>query len=947
MVDRPRPFGSVRASAKTIYPLVAFFVGIVFCLLVLHLMRAEILDTIGAYVAGKSLWSKERKNAAQQLMQYAVSHDEADYRAFLNTIASPALQDHRSRLEPARPEPGVERASGHLAASEDSLEEAKAIAAFLHRYRRFDDVAQASVVWAEANRQIAELILLGDRLHEALSGKASTAERILAIQNELAATNRRLISLEEEFSRSLSEAVRRVNAVFQQLIYAGGGLLLAWGAFISLKVAKSLRSAEAAARESDERFRLLAEGVKDCAIFMLDPDGRVTSWGAGAEAIKGYRADEIIGQPFSRFYTREDIEHHAPQKALVAAAAHGRVEEEGWRVRKDGSRFWANVIITALYDEGGRLRGFAKVIRDVTERVLGEQRLRQFAAVFESTAEGVIITDADAKIIAVNKAFTIITGYSEQEVLRRNPRSFRSGRHGSDFYRNMWKSIREKGGWQGEIWDRRKNGEIYPKWLTISIIRNRVGQIINYIGVFSDLSQLKRSEEQLARLAHYDPLTGLPNRLLLNSRLPHALEQAKRHGWKAILFFLDLDRFKTVNDSLGHPAGDELLVAVAQRIRNLLRDEDTLARLGGDEFVILLENLNHYQAAAFAQRFLATLTEPFRLASGHEVFVSASIGISIFPDDARDSTQLVRNADAAMFQAKQSGRSTYRFYTEELTHSANQRLDLESRLRRALERKEFILHYQPQIDIATGRIIGVEALVRWQSPELGLIPPARFIPLAEETGFIVALGEWVLRSACSQTKAWLEQGLPPLTVAVNFSSLQFHRSDMAERIRTILDETGLPADRLELEITESATLERGEHAQTTLQALKALGVRLAIDDFGTGYSSLAYLKRFAFDTVKIDRSFVRDLCESQSDGKIVAAVIAMARNLRLTALAEGVESEEQLAFLRKLGCDTYQGYLFSRPRPAEEIAALLNGYRSKSSFSPEKASLTYAASLYE
>ncbi|HYE35971.1 sensor domain-containing protein [Methylocaldum sp.] len=1060
MVDGPRRLGSAHASAKKTYLVITLFVGIVLCLLMLDLIRAEILNSVRAYVVGESLWSKGQKDAVQHLIRYSASHAEADYQAFLNAIAIP-LGDRQARLELETPEPDLNRIYQGFAAGGNSPEDAKAMAVFFRRYHRIDHVARAIEIWAEADRRIAALLSLADSLHTALSWGSLTAEQVSDIQKGLTAANRHLALLEEEFSRTLGEAAHWANSITQQLIYLAVGLLLSLGTLVSLWVIKSMTRAETAARESDERFRLLVKSVKDYAIFMLDPDGRVTSWNSGAQAIKGYRAEEIIGQPFSRFYTPEDTEVDIPRKTLAAAVSQGRLEQEGWRVRKDGSRFWANAVLTALYDDGGRLRGFAKVMRDITERKhseerfrwaveaapnamilaredgrivlinaqaerlfgysrdelqgelierlvperfrvqhtlerlnfsalsqtrpmgagrnlcgcckdgrevpveitlnpfatsegtftlvsiiditerqLAEERLRQAATVFESTAEGVIITDADIKIIAVNKAFTTITGYSEQEVLGRNPRAFRSGRHHSDFYRDLWTSILESGSWQGEIWDRRKNGEVYPKWLTISVIRDEAGHVINYIGVFSDISQIKRSEEQLAHLAHYDPLTNLPNRLLLNSRLSHALEQAKRQNRKVVLLFLDLDRFKTINDSLGHPAGDELLVAAGRRIRHRLREADTLARLGGDEFVILLEHLNHCQAAAIAQHVLVALSEPFRLASGHEVFVSASIGISIFPDDAQDSTQLVRNADAAMYQAKESGRNTYHFYTEALTHSANQRLDLESRLRRALERKEFILHYQPQVDIATGRIIGVEALVRWQSPEMGLIPPAQFIPLAEETGLIIPLGEWVLRSACAQTKAWLEQGLPPLTVAVNFSSLQFRQSDTVERVRAILEETGLPAAQLELEITESATLEQGEHAQATLLALKALGVRLAIDDFGTGYSSLAYLKRFAFDTVKIDRSFVKDLSESRNDGEIAATVIAMARNLRLTALAEGVETEEQLAFLRDLGCDTYQGYFFSRPQPAEDMAVLLRTDENKASSSAGKCSLT-------
>jgi diguanylate cyclase (GGDEF)-like protein len=443
-------------------------------------------------------------------------------------------------------------------------------------------------------------------------------------------------------------------------------------------------------------------------------------------------------------------------------------------------------------------------------------------------------------------------------------------------------------------------------------------EITNYVGVFTDISQIKNAEDQLSHLAHHDALTDLPNRLLMQTLLKHALDRARREGHVLALLFLDLDRFKNINDSLGHAAGDELLQIAANRLSERMRDSDTVARLGGDEFVLLLEELNTPDDAAnVAQDIIELFKAPFRLTGGQEVYIGVSIGISIFPNDGDSAAQLIRNADSAMYQAKDAGRNTYRFYTEALTQHAEQRLHLEGRLRRALEKGEMLLHYQPLT--GDGRCKGVEALVRWQDPEEGMVSPMRFIPLAEETLLIVPLGEWILRTACSQMKSWLDAGLALQTMAVNLSPVQFQQPDFPQQLQAILTETGLSAAHLELEITEGAIMQRGQEAEAKLAALHGLGVRLAIDDFGTGYSSLAYLKRFPIHKLKIDQSFVRDILESTASMEITATIIAMARNLKLEVLAEGVETAAQLACLQDQNCGSFQGYLFSRPVAAEAI----------------------------
>lgn len=557
-------------------------------------------------------------------------------------------------------------------------------------------------------------------------------------------------------------------------------------------------------------------------------------------------------------------------------------------------------------------------------RVRTDTRLRQAATVFECTREGVIITDLDTRILTVNRAYTEITGYTEAEVKGRKPNLLRSGRQDPSFYQTMWASIQTSGHWQGELWNRRKSGEIYPQLLSISSVYDAFGQPSHYVGVMTDISRLKRSEAQLEHLVHYDPLTNLPNRRLVQSRLQHAIDRAERQHEHVGVLFLDLDRFKNVNDSLGHPVGDELLEALTGRLSARLREDDTLGRLGGDEFLILLENLQRPEdAGSVAQSLLQLLEEPFVLPSGPELYMGASIGISLYPEDGSSVTELIKHADVAMYQAKEQGRNTYRFYTPTLTQAANERLDLEARLRRALANDEFVLYYQPQFDSQGRTLIGCEALVRWFSPEDGMVSPDRFIPLAEETGLIVPLGDWVLRTACAQGRLWLDEGWAAFTIAVNLSGRQLQQRDLVSRVAAILELTGLPPERLKLELTESMIMLQGEQAATLLQALKSLGLRLSIDDFGTGYSSLAHLKRFPIDELKIDRSFVRDIPQDQSDMEIAATIIAMARNLNLRVIAEGVETRSQLDFLIRQGCHGHQGYLLGHPLAAGDFARQL------------------------
>lgn len=549
------------------------------------------------------------------------------------------------------------------------------------------------------------------------------------------------------------------------------------------------------------------------------------------------------------------------------------------------------------------------------------QRLASF--VFQYAQEGIMITDAEGTILYVNPAFTAITGYTEEEVRGKNPRLLKSGRHDAFFYRQMWESVRRTGQWRGEIWNRRKNGEIYPEWLTISAIKNEKGRITHYVAVFTDITERKRYEEQIKHQALHDPLTDLPNRRLFHDRLAHAIREAKETQRKVAVLFLDLDRFKNINDTLGHILGDELLRHVAKRLSSCVPREGVLARIGGDEFAVLLPALTaRAEAERVAKDIVDRFTQPIALGE-RSLYVSISVGISLYPDDGDDCPTLIKNADMAMYCAKEEGGNRYRFFTPGMRLETVQRWQLENGMRQALELGELRLVYQPQVEAQTGRMVGVEALLRWHHPEQGVMSPATFIPLAEETGFIVPIGDWVLRTACAQAKAWQEAGLPPIRVAVNLSARQFQEGRLEATVRRVLAETGLEPQFLELEITEGIMMTNHTQTVEQLHRLKALGVKVAIDDFGIGYSSLGYLKKFPIDTLKIDKSFIRDCTDVPEDAAIVKAVIALAKNLNIPVVAEGVENPRQLAFLCAEGCDVIQGYLYSPPVSAEEVAELL------------------------
>lgn len=577
-----------------------------------------------------------------------------------------------------------------------------------------------------------------------------------------------------------------------------------------------------------------------------------------------------------------------------------------------------------MFDKNGKFTGYIGSLIDITERKQIETELRIAATAFEAH-EAMIITDVDSIILRVNQAFTDITGYTAKEAIGKKMNFLQSGYHDEAFYKTMWKKIIETGAWQGEIWDRRKNGEIYPKWLTITAVTDTSGNVTHYVGTQSDISALKAAEQKIRLLAYYDPLTQLPNKYLLEQYIEQSTTTIGSNY--VALLVLGLTRFRSINNSLGYIAGDELLKKVGTRLSACLSGGTKLARLGGDKFAILVDNIIQPEdAARFAGILVAELMRPFKITQYDDIRIGVSIGISIYAKESNNANLLIEQAESALYQAKNKGYNRFAYFSDELTRIARERMELEAHLHNAIEESQLCVFYQPQIDIKTNRMIGAEALVRWNDPIYGLIPPDSFIGVAEECGLIHILGEWVLKETCRQGKIWLDLGLPPIRLAVNVSPQQFKYSNITALVSKVLIETGFPAELLELEITENGLMENNENKEHTVRVLKelrALGIYLAIDDFGTGYSSLSYLKRFPVQVLKIDKGFIKDIPNSYNDMEIAATIIAMAHTLGFKVLAEGVETLEQLEFLEHKGCNSYQGYLKSEPLPADEFVHLL------------------------
>jgi diguanylate cyclase (GGDEF)-like protein/PAS domain S-box-containing protein len=681
------------------------------------------------------------------------------------------------------------------------------------------------------------------------------------------------------------------------------------------------KKTENALIESEHRLRSIIETEPEC-IKVIDASGRLIEMNAAGLAMLEARSlAEAQSRNLIAYVAEEDREAFVDLHHRVMQGHSGILEFKIKGLK--GTERTLETHATPMRDAQNNVTCLLAITRDISQRKEAEQQLRIAAATFESQ-EGILVTDVENKILRVNQAFTSITGYSEEEVVGKNPNMLSSGRHNKQFFADMWSKIQNTNAWKGEIWNRRKNGEVFPELLTITAVRNTQGIITNYVASITDITVSKAAAERIERLAFYDSLTDLPNRRLLMDRLKHALASSARSGRQGALLFLDLDHFKTLNDTLGHDTGDILLQQVATRLSTCVREDDTVARLGGDEFVVMLEDLNELALNAAAQienigeKILSALNRPYLLGR-HSYHTTASIGVTLFSGHNLEIEELLKQADIAMYQAKKAGRNTLRFFNPEMQASINIRAALEVELRKALENQEFKLYYQIQMH-SSGRILGSEALIRWIHPERGVIPPSYFIPIAEESGFILPIGQWVLEHACAQLASWQEiPALQNIPLSVNVSAKQFHQAHFAAQVNDTIRAFGINPNLLRLELTESLVLHDIEETIATMNTLKQVGVQFSLDDFGTGYSSLQYLKRLPIYQIKIDRSFVRDIVVDSNDEAIVRTIIAMAQSLDLDFIAEGVETEEQKQVLLHIGCTHYQGYLFSPPIPIQEF----------------------------
>jgi diguanylate cyclase (GGDEF)-like protein/PAS domain S-box-containing protein len=745
-----------------------------------------------------------------------------------------------------------------------------------------------------------------------------TMDEFLAVVGKLQGEELRLLVLRN------ADTNRRLNQTKMVLIFGTvlGMLIVAIAGWSAQRDNSARGRAEGALGDSEEKYRMLLDGVHDYAIFLLDPGGRVVSWNAGAERIKGYTADEIIGQDYSCFFSPEDIKRGRPKEVLRMTAASGRHKEDGIRVRKDGSQFLASVTFTALREADGSLRGFSEISRDLSESKESEARYR---GLLEAAPDAMVVVNQDGEIVLLNVQAEKQFGYRRDELVGQKvkniiPEGF-AERLIADGTRSAAEALAQEIGTGIELTGRRKDASEFPIEIMLSPLKGAEGVLVT--AAIRNITTRKKAEALMIHSSEHDFLTGLPNRMLLSDRVNQAIRMAIRHKRKVAVLFLDLDGFKHINDSLGHPTGDKLLQSVGKRLVDCVRGTDTVSRQGGDEFVVLLSEEEDSEDASITAKRMQRAVAEAHFIDQHDLHVTCSVGISVYPDDGLNAETLIKNADTAMYQAKANGRQKYQYFKPAMNVRAVERQSLEESLRRALERQEFVVHYQPKINLKTGRITGAEALLRWTHPTRGPVPPGQFIPVAEDCGLILPIGSWVLRQACQQAQVWVDAGLPLGNMAVNISAMQLQSENFLEDVFAILQDTRLDPRLLELELTESVLMKHAESTASILTALRGRGVQVAVDDFGTGYSSLSYLRKFPIDALKIDQSFVGQITTVPDEIIIVKAVIGLGRSLKLRVVAEGVETQEQLAFLEAHQCDEAQGYYFSRPVLPEQFAKLL------------------------
>jgi diguanylate cyclase (GGDEF)-like protein/PAS domain S-box-containing protein len=773
------------------------------------------------------------------------------------------------------------------------------------------------------------------------NGRLLVAHGVMVLSHHLRVRQLATEALSSPFQSVLNDAYRRYSDIFAEAeriakiyrtLLAGLSLLLIAGIVLAaLRLRRTASELASSFRLLDNIADHLDEGIVAC-----DGTCRISFINRRGEQLLGCSADDLLGRPLIESLIGVQADENEPEadtkgEAKIVPGIQLAIRQqqtftgECLLLTASGRRFPAQINGGPLPSpEQNGAAGYVASFRDVSEMRKAEARLQIASRVFDNLAEGMVITDRAGRIQNVNAAFTAITGYTEAECSARTPgQILGSGTQGKDYFREMWEVLRQRNSWQGELVNRRKNGELYTEWLSISAVPDATGEVLNYIGLFTDISERKAAEAYIHHLAYHDVLTGLANRLLFQDRLNIALSQAQRSQRQLAVLLLDLDRFKVVNDTLGHLTGDKLLQRVALRVSEQIRQGDTLARLGGDEFVLLMPEIQSEADAANVARKLISALLPVVNIDGQELQVTTSVGIAVYPAHGSTTEELIKHADVALYAAKDGGRNTYRFFDTETAGESLELLELETDLRHAVARQQLLLHYQLQIDAQSGLANGVEALVRWQHPVKGLVSPGRFIPLAEERGMIEEIGAWCLETACAQLVSWRAAGVAIPRIAVNVSALQLRVPNFAERVLSIVEATGILPSELEIELTESSLTEDPVHAFTVFEALRRTGIRIAIDDFGTGYSSLSYLSQYPVDVVKIDQSFVRNIEDESEAPYIVQAVILLARGMKMESIAEGVESEGQRKKLVELGCDTLQGFFFAKPHPAEAIPGLL------------------------
>lgn len=683
----------------------------------------------------------------------------------------------------------------------------------------------------------------------------------------------------------------------------------------------NLAQANEARRNNEASLRAILDNLPSMA-WLKNTEGRYLAVNQKfAHACGKQDVAEVIGKTsvevcpdwmLARYY--ED------DQAIMESGKQAQGES---KVIENGEERWLEVYRNPILDEQGGVLGITGYVRDITARKKSEEQMRLTAKIFESSHDSIIITDTKGTIISVNPAFTEITGFSADEAIGKNPRILNSGRQSREFYTEMWEDILKRGYWNGEVWNRRKDGASYAGRLSISALRDEAGKVTHYVGATSDITEFKLAQDRVRHLAYYDQLTGLPNGSLMRDRVNQLIASSQRDRREFALLFIDLDNFKNVNDSLGHHVGDLLLQTIAGRLRASVREMDTVARMGGDEFVVVLPEVGVEGAQQVARKIIGQVTNSFGIGL-HKITMTTSVGIGVFPKDGGDIEFILKNAELALYQAKAKGKNDFAFFTEELNVQAFERLRMENDLRHALLNEDLMLYYQPQISMATRQVVGMEALVRWPHPTLQMIPPDQFIPIAEDSDLIIQLGEWTIHEACRQMRQWQRSGLQIIPVAVNVSAKQMRHADFYDSVESALRKTGLDPRYLELELTERAMMMDIEKSLEVMNKIGEMGINFSVDDFGTGYSSLSYLKHLPLHKLKIDKSFVQDIAVDENDREISNTIIQLAHGLKLSVVAEGVETQQQMAILLGQGCDSAQGYLFSRPLPSYEVAAFLH-----------------------